>query len=38
VTTDRIAEQNQRGFYQRWAEPMEARSWEELGLRVLAKA
>jgi hypothetical protein len=27
VTTDRIAEQNQRGFYQRWAELMEARSW-----------
>jgi hypothetical protein len=26
VTTDRIAEQNQRGFYQRWAEFMEARS------------
>jgi phenylpropionate dioxygenase-like ring-hydroxylating dioxygenase large terminal subunit len=30
VTTDRIAEQNQRGFYQRWAELMAARSWEEL--------
>jgi len=26
VTTDRIAEQNQRGFYQRWAELMEVRS------------
>lgn len=38
VSTDRIAEQNQRGFYQRWAELMEARSWQELCLRALAKA
>jgi hypothetical protein len=38
VTTDRIAEQNQRGFYQRWAELMEARSWQALCLRALAKA
>jgi hypothetical protein len=38
VTTDRIAEQNQRGFYQRWAELMAARSWEDLCLQALAKA
>jgi nitrite reductase/ring-hydroxylating ferredoxin subunit len=30
VTTERIAEQNQRGFYQRWAELMEAPSWDAL--------
>ena len=30
VTTERIAEQNQRGFYQRWAELMEAPGWEAL--------
>jgi hypothetical protein len=28
VTTERIAEQNQRDFYQRWAELMEASGWE----------
>ena len=38
VTTDRIAEQNQRGFYQRWAELMAACSWEKLCGRALAKA
>jgi phenylpropionate dioxygenase-like ring-hydroxylating dioxygenase large terminal subunit len=38
VTTDRIAEQNQRGFYQRWAELMATRSWEKLCVRALAKA
>lgn len=27
VTTRRIAEQNQRGFYQRWAALMDAKSW-----------
>jgi hypothetical protein len=30
VTTDRIAEQNQRGFYRRWAELMAVRSWQVL--------
>jgi hypothetical protein len=30
VTTERIAEQNQRGFYQRWVELMEAPSSEAL--------
>src|SRR5439155_21334378 len=38
VTTDRIAEQNQRGFYQRWAELMAAHSWKGLCLRALATA
>ena len=28
VTTDRIAEQNQRGFYQYWATLMDAKSWD----------
>jgi hypothetical protein len=27
VTTSRIAEQNQRGFYQRWAALMDAKNW-----------
>jgi hypothetical protein len=27
VLTDRIAEQNQRGFYQRWAALMDAKNW-----------
>jgi len=29
-TTDRMAEQNPRGFYQRWAALMDAESWDEL--------
>ena len=28
VITDQIAEHNQRGFYQRWVELMEAKSWD----------
>jgi hypothetical protein len=34
VTTERIAEQNQRGFYQRWAELMEAPGWEALARKM----
>lgn len=32
VVTEGISEHNQRGFYRRWAEYMEARSWDELAL------
>ena len=30
VVTDRTAEQNARGFYQRWAALMEAKGWDEI--------
>ena len=30
VVTDRTAEQNQRGFYQRWGALMDARGWDDL--------
>jgi hypothetical protein len=31
--TDGYNEQNQRGMYRRWAEQMEAKSWEEIPLK-----
>jgi len=30
VVTERISEENQRGFYRRWAAMMDAKGWDEL--------
>jgi hypothetical protein len=30
VVTERISEENQRGFYRRWAAMMDAKSWADL--------
>jgi 3-phenylpropionate/trans-cinnamate dioxygenase alpha subunit len=36
VVTIGISEQNQRGFYRRWAEFMAAQSWADLVTKALA--
>ena len=30
VVTERISEENQRGFYRRWAAMMDSKSWDDL--------